>query len=68
MLSKRRCKCVIVSDTEVMHEVYGDDVGYLDLNSTVIPPSGVLTDPKGVLDEYSWGKSAKRLYNVLKKV
>ncbi len=59
--------CVIVSDTEVMHEVFGEDAVYVspqeynyELNS-LVKECG-----KTCLEKYSWDCSAEKLYEVLK--
>ncbi len=47
------CKQIYVSDIEAMHEIFGDDVSYIDPNVPEIPPSKQ-GDHKGVLNYYSW--------------
>lgn len=63
---------VAVSDTEVMREVYGDAVHYVDPHE----PCGDLTsllshsvcDAEVVLNLYSWEKTAQKLYEVIKLI
>lgn len=56
-------KNVIVSDTEVMHEIFGDAVSYADPNgqSCVIECMGKENGIERVLKAYSWFSSAKKL-------
>lgn len=63
------CKRVVVSDTEVMHEIFEDCVEYIDLENL-----NNLTDEKhykmnknNILDKYSWKKSALQLKELLEK-
>jgi len=63
------CKNVMVSDTEVMHEVYGSDVDYID----PMKPSVLImkTNEKGktVLSNYSWKTSSEKLlHEVIQQV
>ena len=58
--------CVIVSDTEVMHEVFGEDAVYVspqeynyELNS-LVKECG-----KTCLEKYSWDRSAEKVFEVL---
>lgn len=57
------CKRIVVSDTEVMHEVYGNSVTYIhdgmDINN--ISES----DTKDILSKYGWARSAQILKEVL---
>lgn len=63
-------KQVVVSDTEVMHEVFGDSVVFVDPNC--YPESFVETMyfknviDKALLTKYSWKRSAECLANLLK--
>lgn len=63
------CPRVLVSDTEVMHEVFGDSVTYIAPKGS--DPFGALSgetaDSSAVLGRYSWEKSARILYDGLKK-
>jgi len=55
-------KCIVVSDTEVMHEIFGDSVVYINPKHAFMPEN--LTTGKeinGVLEHYSWKKSACKL-------
>ncbi len=62
-------KCVIVSDTEVMHEVLGENAVYVSPQEYCREP-GALAVPVGnaCLEKYSWERSAQKLLEVLKKV
>ena len=63
------CKRIIVSDTEVMHEIFGDSVEYIDIdpiNSSLDP--GHISDVKKVLMQYSWESSAIKLQSVTKGI
>lgn len=62
-------KCIIVSDTEVMREVFGGFAVRVspykydyDIKSLVC---GMRGDVSGVLSKYSWSDSARRLYSLL---
>ena len=62
-------KHVAVSDTEVMHEIFGDSVTYIDpdvarLELNEHAPEAI----EATLEKYSWDKSAKRLYSLLGKI
>lgn len=62
-------KNVIVSDTEVMHEVFGNSVNYVD--PFTIPDQFVFPEPanrKEPLARYSWEKSAKKLKQALDEI
>ena len=60
---------IYVSDTPCMREVYGDCAGYIDLADNagdvdrVRPPR---RDPAELLRRYSWQKSARALWDLLK--
>ncbi len=59
----------VVSDTEVMHEIYGDAAHYIDPMDYEADLSKIMTEispekKKEVLDKYSWKKSAKLLKKV----
>ena len=65
-------KCIIVSDTEVMHEVFGNCAVYVspdrydyDIGSLVGSMHGDLTQ---ILKKYSWSGSAKKLYSLLNEL
>ncbi len=53
-------KCVVTSDTEVMHEVFGDSVVYIDPNEYEVDGSDLLIQKgdRDVLSKYSWLNSA----------
>ncbi len=63
-------KNVFVSDTEVMHEVFGKAVNYIDPYrfgkfSDALPPDGAEID--SVLGKYSWKKSAECLLKAIEE-
>ncbi len=62
-------KCVVVSDTEVMHEIFEDDVVYVDaakceynLNELISEKDHKKNRP---MQKYSWSKSAYELRKLL---
>lgn len=64
------CKNVIVSDTEVMHEVFGHSVRYINPNNSNATLDYFSEEEdsrkiKDILQRYSWEKSAKLLFNAL---
>lgn len=65
-------KCIVVSDTEVMHEIFGDHVVYIDpvcydCNLEELVKAGAVgSDP--VLSRFSWEHSAKKLLEALKTI
>lgn len=59
-------KCILVSDTEVMHEVFGDSVVYIDPNVYELPRiESVNNNIVGILKKYSWSKSAELVKNII---
>lgn len=62
-------RSVMVSDTEVMHEVYGVDVQYINPRLPQLMDcmrcEHVFDNRPGVLDRYSWKKSAGMLRSIL---
>lgn len=61
------CDSLILSDIPVLHEIYGDSINYIDpLNycSTNIN-SNIKVNPKDILKNYSWAKSAATLYKTI---
>ncbi len=59
---------IIVSDTEVMHEVYGEDATYIDPRDPDKPIWHIYDRPKDALTRYSWQKSAEGFLRVLKEL
>ena len=65
-------KNIYVSDTAVMHEIFGDSVRYIDPNQY----DGVLNNDVAntedsisrVLSKYSWEKSAKIMVTVINTI
>ena len=70
MSTGARC---IVSNRTSLPELYGNSVWYIDpekyegIDIDGIM-SGEIADNKEVLDRFSWAKSARRMYSLLKKV
>ncbi len=63
--------CVVVSDTEVMHEVYGDAVVYIDPHVPLEDLNGLpqpLIPSDTCLNGYSWHNSAKRLLQLIRSI
>lgn len=62
---------VIVSDTEIMHEIFGKNVNYINPNNYDINLENTNEikeeNRKQLLANYSWEKSAKELYKFLCK-
>ena len=65
-------KQVVVSDTEVMHEIFGDGVIYVDPNNYNIElldfPEISNTQISELLKKYSWKKSAETLLELLQNM
>lgn len=62
-------QCIIVSDTEVMHEVFGECAVYVspekcDYNVA----KSIIFCPKDCLKKYSWELSARKLFEILKEI
>lgn len=64
------CSCLIVSDIPVMHEVFGDNVLYIDPNVAELDVDSLKLNSeekaKKILEKYSWTTSAKKLLELLK--
>lgn len=59
-------KQVVVSDTVIMHEIFGDDVEYVDPNKCNFDFKKLkLIANSDVLEKYSWKKSAKQIKEVI---
>lgn len=58
------CKNVFVSDTEVMHEIFGNTVNYINPKKPNIPEYLIDADVM-ILAKYSWYGSANKLYSLL---
>lgn len=66
-------KRIIVSDTEVMHEIYGDAATYIDPCCPCADLDGLFVSEgiaakQEVLKRYSWKKSANLLWKLLRRV
>lgn len=61
------CKCVVVSDTEVMHEVFGDSVEYINSKEN-ISKSKRGANLFTITSCYSWVNSAKMILNCLNEI
>ena len=67
------CKNIIVSDIEVMHEIFGDSANYitptkLDYKFQAQDFAERTNSCQETLDKYSWKKSALSLYNIIKNL
>lgn len=62
-------KCVIVSDIEIMHEVLGNGIIYIDPLKYEFDFKNLrdITDREAILDKYSWEKSARLLLDIIKE-
>lgn len=62
-------RSLVVSDTQVMHEVLGDGVEYVDVNDFDADLSSIkkLTEEQRtlILNKYSWRDSAQKLYDLI---
>ena len=62
------CQNIVVSDIEVIREIFGDDVNYIDpenFNDIIINIKKSISREK-ILNQYSWEKSAKLLHKLIK--
>lgn len=61
------CKKVYVSDTEVMHEIFEDNVNYINLEDYWIHKNSInnIENNREVLNKYSWKKSAEKIYGLV---
>lgn len=57
---------IIVSDTEVMHEIYRDNATYIDPYYPKLPTESHPDRPRDVLERYSWHSSAQQLLDLLR--
>lgn len=65
------CKNIIVSDIEVMHEIYGDKVNYIDpenFDGSINFSEFRANSYDEILNKYSWEKSAQLLYNLANRL
>ena len=65
------CKNIIVSNSEVMHEIFEDSVEYIDplkLDYKIQNFTDCTMSPQKILDKYSWEKSALSLLNLINKL
>lgn len=65
------CKCVVVSDTPVMHEIFENKANYIDLSlKNVMQLNNELCeyDYTSILNKFSWMMSAQKLLEILKQV
>ncbi len=60
------CKNIIVSDTEIMHEIFENSVVYL--NAELSLNKFKYVDHEKILKKYSWKKSAEQIYNLIKEL
>lgn len=66
------CKCIVVSDTPVMHEVFGDSVKYINIAEYQLSNINMCDSNQRaieeVLENYSWKKSAQKLLTCLERI
>lgn len=62
------CKKIVVSDTEVMHEIFEDSVNYVDPKECKDNLLGIRAYDGKILEKYSWKKSANQLRSILVKL
>lgn len=62
--------CLIVSDTEIMHEVLENDANFIDPIKYEYDFDGLkrLKDPNKILSKYSWEQSAKLLFKTVEEM
>jgi len=62
----------IVSNAACLPEIYGDSVHYIEPDDYCVNLQGLLREkvatPELILNKYSWEKSAKRMYELIKDV
>lgn len=62
---------IIISDTRVMHDIYGDDAIYVNPEDYSIDLSNIEKKYKHkneLLEKYTWEKSAKKLLSILRTI
>ena len=64
---------VVVSDIEVLHEVYGESAIYIDPNVPAknlceLVSESVVEAPDKALSKFSWERSAQKLYSVMNEI
>lgn len=65
-------RCIVVSDSKVMHEVFENAVNYVDPNQYTVKIEDFVKMSENmaeqILQKYSWESSAKKLYKVLREL
>lgn len=61
------CKKIVVSDTDVMHEIFGDSVAYIDTKTSENLMLCKRIENREALRKYSWVESSERLYKLIKE-
>lgn len=60
------CQSIVVSDTDVMHEIFGDEASFIDPCTSELPiGSRKVFKYEEVLNKYSWKASAETLLTLL---
>lgn len=59
------CKHIMVSDNEVMHEIFGDSVNYINYHKDRISVCKTNNDYADILKKYSWKMSSMKLHILL---
>lgn len=62
------CKNIMVSDTEIMHEIFGSSVNFIDPKKTDTLDKSQITNRKAVLSKFSWEVSAYQLLRIIRSV
>ena len=64
-------QCILVSDTEVMHEIFGEAVNYIDPDKYDIDLNNIKViddmSRKSILQKYTWESSAKEILRLLRE-
>lgn len=61
-------KQVVVSDTEVMHEIFGDSVVYVNPNKYELPVVWCEHVDMSIMNRYSWEKSSLQMSKLIQKI
>lgn len=64
------CNKIVVSDTKVMHEIYGENANYIkpEIYECDFENLKEIDEPENLLSKYTWDKSAKLLLNMLESL
>lgn len=61
------CNTIVLSDTEVMHEIYGNSANYINPNVYELDFSNLkkIDDAQRILNRFTWGENARLLLELL---